>query len=99
MASREMVESLDDPDASLQYADSRYLKQGNTCTLWQMQVDGRQLVVKRYNIKSFVHRLNRAFRQSQRRDMRRFMRNWDACPDVAVMFSELLRNRNLLTDT
>ena len=57
------------------------------------------LVVKRYNIKSFVHRLNRAFRQSQRRDMRRFMRNWDACPDVAAMFAELLRNRNLLTDT
>jgi tRNA A-37 threonylcarbamoyl transferase component Bud32 len=214
MASREMVEFLDDPDASLQQPGARYLKQGNTCTLWQVQVDGRQLVVKRYNIKSLAHRFNRAFRQtraaiswsnahrlgmygiptarpvalveersgplrgrawfiseyvegeavtglctrqvadpddrplavervtavlaqlaqcklshgdmkgsnfilsgqqavvldldsmrqhvcrlafrrSQRRDMRRFMRNWEACPEVAAMFAEQMRNRNL----
>jgi tRNA A-37 threonylcarbamoyl transferase component Bud32 len=218
MASREMVEFLDDLDASLQHAESQYLKQGNTCTLWRVPVDGRQLVVKRYNIKGTGHRFNRAFRQtraaiswmnahrlgmygiptarpvalveermgplrgrawfvseyvegdaatglctrqgpdpddmqlavtrvtgvlaqlaqckishgdmkgsnfilsgqqavvidldsmrqhlsslafrqSQRRDMRRFMRNWEACPEVAAMFGELMRNRNLVTGT
>ena len=54
---------LEDPDASLKSPDTRYLKQGNTCTLWLTRVDGRQLVVKRYNIKGLVHRFGRAFRR------------------------------------
>jgi len=53
---------LADPDASLQLADAHYLKQGNTCTLWSVAVDGRQLVVKRYNIKSLLHRISRMVR-------------------------------------
>jgi tRNA A-37 threonylcarbamoyl transferase component Bud32 len=65
MASTEMVEFLADPDASLRRADTRYLKQGNTCTLWTTRVDGRQLVVKRYNIKGLSHRLGRAFRKTR----------------------------------
>ena len=65
MASAEMVEFLADPDASLQRADARYLKQGNTCTLWTTRVDGCLLVVKRYNIKSMSHRLGRALRHTR----------------------------------
>ena len=65
MASAEMVEFLADPDASLQHPDVRYLKQGNTCTLWTTRVDGRQLVVKRYNIKGLSHRFGRAFRNTR----------------------------------
>ena len=65
MDSAEMVEFLADPDASLQQADARYLKQGNTCTLWTTRVDGRELVVKRYNIKSLGHRFGRAFRNTR----------------------------------
>ena len=65
IASTGMVEFLADPDASLQHADAQYLKQGNTCTLWVTRVDGRQLVVKRYNIKSLRHRLGRAVRKTR----------------------------------
>jgi len=49
----------------LQRADARFLKQGNTCTLWTTRVDGRELVVKRYNIKSMAHRFGRAFRNTR----------------------------------
>ena len=38
MASPSMLEFLADPDASLALADSQYLKQGNTCTLWRARV-------------------------------------------------------------
>jgi tRNA A-37 threonylcarbamoyl transferase component Bud32 len=56
---------LADPDASLQPGNARYLKQGNTSTLWSVMVDGRELVVKRYNIKGPGHGLNRALRRTR----------------------------------
>jgi tRNA A-37 threonylcarbamoyl transferase component Bud32 len=65
MDTAEMVELLAAPDASLQGGDARYLKQGNTCTLWMTRVNGQQLVVKRYNIKGLRHRLGRALRKTR----------------------------------
>jgi tRNA A-37 threonylcarbamoyl transferase component Bud32 len=65
LASPEMLEFFSDPDASLQLPGTRYLKQGNTCTLWLARVGGRQYVVKRYNIKGLAHRIGRAFRQTR----------------------------------
>ena len=65
LASPGLLELLADPDASLQQAGAQYLKQGNTCTLWSVPVDGRTLVVKRYNIKGFGHRISRAVRRTR----------------------------------
>jgi tRNA A-37 threonylcarbamoyl transferase component Bud32 len=65
LASPALLQLLADPDASLQRSDARTLKQGNTCTLWSVMVDGRQLVVKRYNIKGFLHGLSRAWRRTR----------------------------------
>ena len=65
MASPEMLELLADPDASLQQAGSKYLKQGNTCTLWQVRAGQHMLVVKRYNIKGLTHRISRMFRATR----------------------------------
>jgi tRNA A-37 threonylcarbamoyl transferase component Bud32 len=65
LASPEMLEFFADPDTSLRLADMRYLKQGNTCTLWLARVGGRQYVVKRYNIKSLSHGVGRAFRRTR----------------------------------
>jgi tRNA A-37 threonylcarbamoyl transferase component Bud32 len=65
LASPALLELLADPDASLQQADARYLKQGNTCTLWSVTVGGQQLVVKRYNIKGLTHRISRALRRTR----------------------------------
>jgi hypothetical protein len=33
-----------------------------------------------------------AFRRRWRRDMHRFMRNWDGCPEVARAFRKLLKS-------
>ncbi|MEN8206882.1 MAG: lipopolysaccharide kinase InaA family protein [Pseudomonadota bacterium] len=65
LASPGLLDLLADPDASLQQPDARYLKQGNTCTLWSVAAGGQQLVVKRYNIKGAVHRISRAFRRTR----------------------------------
>ena len=218
MASAEMVEFLADPDASLLRADAQTLKQGNTCTLWTTVIDGRIIVVIRYNIKSLSRRVGRtlrhtraavswrnahrlgmygiltarpvalveerfgplrgrawylsefvagdaasslcgqhktgelartsagqqvthllaqlalsslshgdmkatnfilsqqgavvidldamqrhvapqSFRRAQRRDLARFMRNWEDCPETKAMFAEMMRNKNLVTES
>jgi len=65
VASPSMLEFLADPDASLAQADSKYLKQGNTCTLWRARVGQHTLVVKRYNIKGIKHRISRLFRATR----------------------------------
>ncbi len=41
------------------------LKNGNTCTVSLVQIEAKQVVIKRYNIKSFWHRVSRALRQSR----------------------------------
>jgi tRNA A-37 threonylcarbamoyl transferase component Bud32 len=61
-ASPALQQLLADPDASLRTPSARMLKDGNTCTVWSVPVDGNILVVKRYNIKGFSHRLDRAWR-------------------------------------
>jgi tRNA A-37 threonylcarbamoyl transferase component Bud32 len=65
MASPSMLEFLADPDASLALADSEYLKQGNTCTLWRARVGQHTLVIKRYNIKGIKHHVSRLFRTTR----------------------------------
>jgi tRNA A-37 threonylcarbamoyl transferase component Bud32 len=41
------------------------LKNGNTCTVALAEIDGKKIVIKRYNIKNFWHGLSRAFRQTR----------------------------------
>ena len=41
------------------------LKQGNTCTVSLARLQDRQVVIKRYNIKSALHALSRAWRSSR----------------------------------
>lgn len=54
-----MREVLDNPDACL--VGEGLLKEGNTATVGTVEVDGRQLVLKRYNIKGAWHGFQRAF--------------------------------------
>ncbi len=44
---------------------SKPLKNGNTCTVGLAQLQGKSVVIKRYNIKSFWHGVGRAVRQSR----------------------------------
>lgn len=56
---------LVDPEFFLQNSPHTKLKTGNTCTVFQFELENRTFVVKRYNIKNFWHGLNRAFRRSR----------------------------------
>ncbi len=47
---------LADPDASFPGREQA-LKNGNTCTLWAVEIAGLRLVVKRYNVKNWWHGL------------------------------------------
>ena len=61
--SQKMSHLLDNPD---QHMDSgELIKAGNTATLALVKVDERVVVIKRYNIKNFLHGLRRFFRPSR----------------------------------
>ena len=60
-----MQACLADPDKFMQVSDAKMLKDGNTCTVMRVEIDGRFYVIKRYNIKNFFHGLMRAFRRSR----------------------------------
>lgn len=44
---------------------ARNIKNGNTCTVAKAELAGKQVVIKRYNIKNFWHGLSRAMRVSR----------------------------------
>jgi len=54
---------VDDPDRWL--AAGRMLKDGGTCTVTLAEIEGRRVVIKRYNIKSTGHALSRFWRPSR----------------------------------
>lgn len=56
------------PDALIEDISRQRLKSGNTCTVALAEISGRKLVVKRYNIKSFLHLLGRFWRSSRAAD-------------------------------
>src|SRR5690606_11131714 len=56
------------PDALIEDVSRQRLKSGNTCTVALAEINGRKMVVKRYNIKSFCHRLGRLWRSSRAAD-------------------------------
>ena len=58
-----MVEIINDPDAAM--AGGRVLKNGNTATVALVESPVGPLVIKRYNIKGFAHRLSRMLRKSR----------------------------------
>ena len=63
LQSAQLREFLDGPDAFI--ARGRLLKNGHTSTVALVQIDGRDYVLKRYNIKNFWHGLRRAVRPSR----------------------------------
>ncbi len=61
----EMLNLLADPDAYLGHRRVRTLKDGNSSTVAVVQVNGQQVVVKRYNIKGWRHALLRGLRATR----------------------------------
>jgi len=43
------------------------------------------------------HEHEPGFRRAQRRDLRRFMRNWKTCPETAAMFQKLIDDSHVIS--
>lgn len=56
---------LKNPDAVFQHVGVKMLKNGRSSTVIKVPLDGRELVIKRYNLKSIGHRLRRMLRQTR----------------------------------
>ena len=59
----EMKKLIADPDSVI--SSSRLLKDGNSATVALAEVNGKLLVIKRYNIKNFIHALKRCARNTR----------------------------------
>jgi len=59
----EMKKIIADPDSVID--SSRLLKDGNSATVALAEVNGKLLVIKRYNIKNFIHALKRCARNTR----------------------------------
>lgn len=55
----------ENPDAWLDAPECIRLKNGNTCTVGQIQAGDRKIVIKRYNIKNLRHGIGRLLRQTR----------------------------------
>lgn len=51
---------LNDPDQALAAPTTEILKAGNSSTVGKITVDGKSLVIKRYNLKNFWHAIKRS---------------------------------------
>jgi len=56
---------LYNPDKIINNPKSLFLKKGNSSTVIKINIDNHDLVVKRYNIKNFKHRMKRFLRPSR----------------------------------
>ena len=56
---------LSTPDAPFENLRADWLKRGNSASVVRVQIDDRPWVIKRYNLKSFGHRLRRCWRASR----------------------------------
>jgi len=59
----EMKRLLSDPDPII--SSSKLLKDGRSSTVALAEVDGKRIVIKRYNIKNFIHALKRCARNTR----------------------------------
>lgn len=60
-----MQELLANPDEFIQSAEAHILKAGNSSTVFEVNITGRCLVIKRYNLKSFWHGVKRALQPTR----------------------------------
>lgn len=61
----ELSAFLDNPDAIFNQPGINILKAGRSSTVIQVQLDGKNFVIKRYNLKSITHRMRRLFRPTR----------------------------------
>ena len=80
-----MLDALSDPRRMFDASLTQILKAGNTCTVGLCDLAGKQVVAKRYNIKSFWHGVARAWRPS------RAARSWSNAHRLGMLGIETAR--------
>jgi tRNA A-37 threonylcarbamoyl transferase component Bud32 len=63
----ELIKFLSYPHAAFYHPTAKLLKAGNSATVIKITLDQRELVIKRYNMKSIWHRLRRCLRETRAR--------------------------------
>lgn len=61
----ELLSRMKQAQTWFEHSSVRFLKQGHTCTVASEHLDGRDVVIKRYNIKGVLHAIERAWRPSR----------------------------------
>jgi tRNA A-37 threonylcarbamoyl transferase component Bud32 len=64
-AGPQLMQFFSQPDSVFTSPHANMLKKGNSATVIKIQLDGRDYVIKRYNMKNLWHRLRRALRQTR----------------------------------
>ena len=60
-----MICFLNNPDVAFENPDQSLLKAGNSATVIRHNIDGIELVIKRYNMKNIIHAVRRAFKKTR----------------------------------
>jgi len=68
----ELMAFLKTPEAIFELKTAEFLKKGNSATVIKVQMDGRDYVVKRYNIKNKWHAVRRCLRETRASQAWRF---------------------------
>jgi tRNA A-37 threonylcarbamoyl transferase component Bud32 len=61
----EMEKLLKNPEIAFNIPAELLLKNGNSATITKFTIDGSEVVIKRYNMKTITHALRRAFKKSR----------------------------------
>lgn len=69
-ATPELLNLLRDPEKFSNEHEVKWIKKGNTCSLFTVNIDNKLLVVKRYNVKGLMHQLRNSLQES------RAVRSW-----------------------
>jgi tRNA A-37 threonylcarbamoyl transferase component Bud32 len=69
---KELNAIVDNPEMAFQHRTAKLLKAGNSATVIMVKLDGRDYVIKRYNLKNTWHRLRRMFRETRAASSWRF---------------------------
>jgi tRNA A-37 threonylcarbamoyl transferase component Bud32 len=64
-AGPQLLHFLSQPESAFVPPHAKLLKSGNSATVAKIRMDGRDYVVKRYNMKNLWHRLRRSFRETR----------------------------------
>lgn len=79
-ASRDFLSFLENPEAAFADPNAKILKAGNSSTVIKFTINNRELLIKRYNIKSSLHFLRRCLR------MTRAANTWRITNKLALFF-------------